>query len=143
MVTPFVPSPESDRVSRSNPRDCLILRECSAGDSIGCYGRCSPETGKVACKRSSVHRCCWFVELLPWSSEFRHCSSRNHRRSLQPRSKPSSLHKRRREFVVFLYCRQNFYYCWSRGKTRRKMKREVQNKRNLILGRKLDLVLLN
>nr|GMD47586.1 hypothetical protein Iba_chr10eCG14360 [Ipomoea batatas] len=106
MVTPFVPSPESDRVS-------------------SCYGRCSPETGKVACKRSSVHRCCWFVELLPWSSEFRHCSSRNHRRSLQPRSKPSSLHKRRREFVVFLYCRQNFYYCWSRGKTRRKMKREM------------------
>nr|GLL41888.1 UDP-galactose/UDP-glucose transporter 3 [Ipomoea trifida] len=35
MVTPFVPSSESDRVSRSNLGACLILQECSAGDSIG------------------------------------------------------------------------------------------------------------
>nr|GMD05173.1 uncharacterized protein LOC109164561 [Ipomoea batatas] len=72
MVTPFVPSPGSDRVSRSNPGAWLILRpgdgtwkpwgrleawrECSAGDSIGFRFELIPDgaTDTITLVKSSI-----------------------------------------------------------------------------------------
>nr|GMC58488.1 hypothetical protein Iba_chr02aCG15750 [Ipomoea batatas] len=96
-------------------------RRGSAGEYVfvgmtGVAGMWRGKHGRSRASRRSVHGCCWFVELLPGSLESRHCSLSNHRGSLQPHSKPPSLHKRRREFAVVLYCRQSFC-CWPRGKT--------------------------
>ncbi|CAH9103705.1 unnamed protein product [Cuscuta epithymum] len=73
MVTPFVPSPGSDRVSRSNPGAWLILRpgqgtwkpwgrleawrECGAGDSLGCRFELIPDgiTDTVTLANSTIN----------------------------------------------------------------------------------------